>query len=278
MKNAPHVKKHLLASAIAGLFALPVMAQTPPAAPAAPAAEDAPVSIVVTGTRAVNRTALDTAAPIDIVSSEALKNVGVTEINQALSVALPSLNFPRPGLADGTDTIRPATLRGLAPDQTLVLVNSKRLHSSALVNLNGTIGRGSSSADLNTIPVGMVKSIEVLRDGASAQYGSDAIAGVVNLRLRTDKKGGEITTSYGARKTEYEFFTGALPAGANFSAVNSRKVTDGETATISGWKGMQLGDAGYLVLSGEYKDQKHTERSGYDVRQQYPLVGTAFDP
>ena len=100
------------------------------------------------------------------------------------SVALPSFNFPRPGLADGTDTIRPATLRGLAPDQTLVLVNGKRRHAASLVNVNGTIGRGSSAVDLNTIPTAIVQSIEVLRDGASAQYGSDAIAGVLNLRLR----------------------------------------------------------------------------------------------
>jgi iron complex outermembrane receptor protein len=271
----PHrfpLKETLLASAVAALFAAqPALAQT-----AAPA--DEPVSIVVTGTRVAARTALDTASPVDIVSNEALKNVGVTEVSQALSVALPSLNFPRPGLTDGTDTIRPVTLRGLAPDQSLVLVNSKRLHASALINLNGSIGRGSSSPDLNTIPVGMVKAVEVLRDGASAQYGSDAIAGVVNLRLRTDKTGGEVTASYGARKTEYGILAGAIPAGGTWTAPTSRKLTDGETATISGWKGFNLGDSGYLTIAAEYKDQEHTERSGYDVRQQYPLVAGAFDP
>src|SRR3990167_4199452 len=99
---------------------------------------------IVTGTRAANRTVLDTAAPVDVISAAELNQLGVTEVNQALSVSLPSFNFPRPGLADGTDTIRPATLRGLAPDQTLVLVNSKRRHSASLVNLNGTIGRGAS--------------------------------------------------------------------------------------------------------------------------------------
>jgi iron complex outermembrane receptor protein len=106
-------------------------------------------------------------------------------------VALPSLNFPRPALTDGTDTIRPATLRGMAPDQSLVLVNSKRRHASSLVNLNGSIGRGSAAVDLNTVPAAIVKNIEVLRDGAAAQYGSDAISGVVNVRLRTDRSGGE---------------------------------------------------------------------------------------
>ena len=98
---------------------------------------------------------------------------------------LPSFNFPRPGLADGTDTIRPATLRGLSPDQTLVLMNSKRRHASSLVNVNGTIGRGAAAVDLNTIPAAIVQSIEVLRDGASAQYGSEAIAGVLNLVIKT---------------------------------------------------------------------------------------------
>ena len=114
--------------------------------------------------------------------------------------------------------MRPATLRGLAPDQTLVLVNSKRRHSSALVNVNGTVGRGSASVDMNTIPTAIVRNIEVLRDGASAQYGSDAISGVVNIRLRTDRSGGEASVTYGARKTEYDVLSDVPPAGANYGA------------------------------------------------------------
>ncbi|WP_229507266.1 TonB-dependent receptor plug domain-containing protein [Pseudoduganella rivuli] len=242
------------------------------------AQQDEAVTVVVTGTRVANRTATDTAAPVDIISAETLKNTGVSEVSQALSVSLPSMNFPRPGLSDGTDTVRPASLRGLAPDQSLVLVNSKRRHSSSLVNTNQTIGRGSSSVDLNTIPSAIIKNIEVLRDGASAQYGSDAIAGVVNLRLRTDKTGGEVTASYGERRTEYDFIAGALPAGATWDAKTSRKRHDGGTANISGWKGLELGEGGYLVIAAEYKDQDHTERSGYDIRQQYPLVSGGFDP
>ena len=265
-------RNHVLAVAIASLFASGhAAAQTAPA-------PDSTATVVVTGTRVANRTALDTAAPVDIIGADTIKNTGVPEISQALSVALPSLNFPRPGLADGTDTVRPATLRGLAPDQTLVLVNSKRRHTSSLVNLNGTIGRGSSSVDMNTIPVAILKNIEVLRDGASAQYGSDAIAGVVNLRLRTDRKGGEFTTTYGERRTEYDFVAGPLPAGATWDAKTSRKRNDGKTVTVGGWKGLELGESGYLTIAAEYKDQDHTERSGYDVRQQYPLVNGAFDP
>ncbi|WP_342114130.1 TonB-dependent receptor plug domain-containing protein [Pseudoduganella sp. OTU4001] len=265
-------KKQLLAVTIASLFAANASW-----AQEAPAAENS-ATVVVTGTRVSNRTVLDTTAPVDIISAETLKNGGVPEITQALSVALPSLNFPRPGLADGTDTIRPATLRGLAPDQTLVLVNSKRRHTSSLVNLNGTIGRGSAAVDMNTIPTGIVKSIEVLRDGASAQYGSDAISGVVNVRLRSDRTGGEASISYGRRDTEYEFNPVTPPAGATWGTVNSRERTDGNTLTMSLWKGMELGADGYLTVALERKRQDHTERSGWDTRQQYPLVGGAFDP
>jgi iron complex outermembrane recepter protein len=236
--------------------------------------------IVVTGTRVPDRSVTETAVPIDIVPATALENVGVTELSQALSIALPSFNFPRPGLADGTDTIRPATLRGLAPDQTLVLVNSKRRHAASLVNVNGTIGRGSAAVDLNTVPTAAVNSIEVLRDGASAQYGSDAIAGVINVRLRDDDSGGDLTALYGARSSEYRVPTAAPPPDAIWSASPhlDRDVTDGETMSVYGWKGLSLGDGGFLTLTGEWKDQSRTERDGWDPRQQYPRVDGAYDP
>jgi iron complex outermembrane receptor protein len=235
-------------------------------------------TVVVTGTRVANRTVLDTTAPVDVISADTLKNSGSTEMTQALSMALPSLNFPRPSLTDGTDTIRPATLRGMSPDQTLVLVNSKRRHASSLVNVNGSIGRGSAAVDLNTIPTAIVKSVEVLRDGAAAQYGSDAISGVVNMRLRTDRDGGEATVSYGANKTEYDLWNGAVPAGGTWAGPDSRKRTDGQTATVSIWKGLALGETGYLTIAGEFRDQNRNERAGYDVRQQYALVNGRFDP
>ncbi|MEP7242311.1 MAG: TonB-dependent receptor [Gammaproteobacteria bacterium] len=243
-------------------------------------AEELADQVVVTGTRVANRSALETAVPVDVISGESFRNLGVPEVTQALSVALPSYNFPRPGLADGTDTIRPATLRGLSPDQTLVLVNGKRRHSASLVNVNGTVGRGASAADLNTIPGAMLKSIEVLRDGASAQYGSDAIAGVINLRLREDRDGGEAMVSYGVRDTSYDIVTGKPPAGAPFSVSNplSRSLTDGQTLTASLWKGLSLGSDGFLTVAAEYKNQKRTERGGFDVRAQYPVAGGVLDP
>ena len=256
-------------------------------APVAAAAQEAAAprvieieQIVVTGTRVPDRSATETAVPVDVVSGEAISNVGVTEINQALSVMLPSFNFPRPGLADGTDTIRPASLRGLSPDQTLVLMNSKRRHASSLVNVNGTIGRGAAAVDLNTIPAAIVQSIEVLRDGASAQYGSDAIAGVINVRLKQDREGGDLMVAYGARDFDYDIPVAAPPAGATWPSPTtvSNSGTDGEALTVSGWKGLGFGDSGFLTLAAEYKDQEHTERGGYDFRQQYPLVAGAFDP
>ena len=230
-------------------------------------------TIVTVGTRVANRTALDTAAPVDVVSAEAIQNIGIGELNQALSVQLPSYNFPRPALADGTDSIRPAALRGLAPSQTLVLVNGKRRHTSALVNVNGTFGRGSSAVDLNTIPTFAVGGVEVLRDGASALYGSDAIAGVVNVRLREANTGGGVQASYGWRETEYTVPVNAPTPGLGIpdpGSSISRKRSDGHVFTVSGWRGFALGDDGFLTLSGEFKDQNNTERSGFDTRQQYP--------
>lgn len=229
-------------------------------------------TIVTIGTRVADRSALDTAAAVDVVSEAAIQNGGVSELNQALAVNLPALNFPRPALADGTDSVRPAALRGLAPDQTLVLVNGKRRHTASLVNVNGTIGRGASAVDLNTIPNLAVSGVEVLRDGASALYGSDAIAGVVNVRLRDASEGGAISASYGFRETEYTTpVTPPTAAGVPNPGRNvTRERTDGRVYTVAGWKGFELGDGGFLTVTGEYKDQGRTERPGYDFRAQYP--------
>jgi iron complex outermembrane receptor protein len=269
-------EKTALALTIASLFAggmAQAQAQDSGAAGASAA------TVVVTGTRVANRTAMDTASPVDIISAETLKNNGSTELNQALAASLPSLNFPRPALTDGTDTIRPATLRGMAPDQSLVLVNGKRRHASSLVNVNGSIGRGSAAVDLNTIPSAIVKNIEVLRDGAAAQYGSDAISGVVNVRLRTDRDGGEGTFTFGERKTNYDMLNGGAPADATWgSGPTSRSRTDGQTRTFSVWKGLPWGETGYVTIAAEVKNQDHTERSGYDLRQQYAKVNGAYDP
>ncbi len=261
------------------IIGLGVAAFLPSLAFAQAAPQEAEV-VVVTGTRVAARSALDTTAPVDVVSAAQLAQSGTSELNQALSQALPSLNFPRPGLADGTDTIRPATLRGLAPDQTLVLVNSKRRHSSSLVNINGTVGRGSASVDMNTIPGAIISSVEVLRDGASAQYGSDAIAGVVNVRLKEKDSGGGISASFGKRITTVETLVDNVPAGANWTVADKAKYDrkDGDTTNVSAWVGLPLGKSGFVTIAGEILRQEHTVRTAPDWRQQYALVAGAFDP
>ncbi|WP_420478335.1 TonB-dependent receptor plug domain-containing protein [Brevundimonas sp. FT23028] len=224
--------------------------------------------VVVTGTRAPNRSRLDTLAPVDVVTQEDLQNRGTTELAAALAQSVPSLTFPRPAVVDGTDSVRPATLRGLSPDQTLVLVNGTRRHASALVNVNGTVGRGSAAVDLNTIPSGALDRVEVLRDGASAQYGSDAIAGVVNLRLRQADHGGGATVTAGQYYTTID--TARAPG---------RDEQDGGTLTASAWQGFGLGDGGYLTLSAEYLRRDPTNRSDLDPRVTPNAVTARFgDP
>jgi iron complex outermembrane receptor protein len=245
----------LLAGAALLLPALttPVVAQT---APAATTDAEAPVDneVVVTGTRAPGRSRLDTVSPVDVLTGDALRAQGTTELADALSTVAPSIDFPRQAAVDGTDAIRPATLRGLSPDQTLVLINGTRAHTSALLNINGSIGRGSAAVDLNTIPTVALDRVEVLREGASAQYGSDAIAGVINLRLREAREGGGANVTFGTYATKYD------------AARTSRSVRDGETATFSGWKGFALGSEGFLTVSGEYVSRQPTNRADIDPR------------
>ena len=153
--------------------------------------------VIVTGTRADNRTESSSLTPIDVVSAKVLQQTGTAELSTALARIIPSLTFPRPAAADTADSQRPAQLRGLSPDQVLVLVNGKRWHPGAILLTNGVLGRGSQAVDLNTIPMAAIDHIEVLRDGASAQYGSDAIAGVINIVLKGGAEGGAVELSGG---------------------------------------------------------------------------------
>src|SRR3954464_3309553 len=210
MTNA--ARSLLLATISSLALAAPATAQTNPeaqkAAEAQAQAQDAAAAqgqaevineqtIVVTGTRTSNRTVANSPVPVDVISAEAIANTGQTETNKILNQLVPSFNFPQPSIADGSDALRPATLRGLAPDQTLVLINGKRRHVASLLNINGTVGRGSAAVDLNLIPGLAISRIEVLRDGASSQYGSDAIAGVINIQLKTTSHGGRASVTYG---------------------------------------------------------------------------------
>ena len=143
-------------------------------------------SVVVVGTRSIGRRALQAPVPIEVVDREQLSLTGQSETGRVLQMLVPSFNFSSSTISDGTDALRPATLRGLGPDQTLVLINGKRRHKSALLHVNTSVGRGTAGTDFNAIPSAAIERIEVLRDGAAAQYGSDAIAGVINIVLKDD--------------------------------------------------------------------------------------------
>lgn len=247
----------------AALMAAPLAASaqqvTPPQNPAATEIDE----VVVTGTRTAGRSRLDTIAPVDVISGETLSRQGAgTETATALAATAPSINFPRPAISDGSDHVRPVTLRGLAPDQALVLINGQRGHISALVNVNGSLGRGSAAFDLNTIPTVSLGTVEVLRDGASAQYGSDAIAGVVNLRLREANEGGGLTLSYGIYNTEID------------TARGKRDETDGAQTSLSGWVGLPLGGDGFLTVSAELQDREPTNRSDFAAPVATPTGST----
>ncbi len=234
------LKPHLLATAVtAALIAAPV-AQAQEQATSPASGTTVLDTLIVTGTRIAARTVAESQSPIDIITAESLQATGTSELPTALARALPSLNFPRPALTDGTSGVRPAQLRGLAPDQVLILVNGKRRHLSGLLNINGSMGRGSSAVDLNAIPVSAVERVEVLRDGASAQYGSDAIAGVVNIVRKGAGEGGSLAVEHG-RYSE----------------------GDGARYQISGDAGLGFGDGrGRVHVAGQISQQDPTNRSG----------------
>ena len=211
--------------------------------------------VVVTGTRATDRTVLETAAPVDVLSSTEIEQTGRSEVSQVLEMLAPSINFPRPSVNDGTDHVRPATLRGLGPDQTLVLINGKRRHTTALVHVNQSVGRGSTSVDLNAIPANAIERVEILRDGAAAQYGSDAIAGVINIILKSD-----VATS--ASATTGRVFSGyqALGGKATYS--------DGRQIQLDGNLGRTFRGNGFIHVSGEFRDRDRTNRSRVDTSSQ----------
>lgn len=242
--------------------------------------------VVVIGTRRRDRSEIDSAVPIDTISAEILTSTGLTETNAILARVLPSFNFPRPSITDGTDQIRPAQLRGLAPDQTLVLINGKRRHTSALLNLNGSVGRGSTAVDLNLIPPNAIERIEVLRDGASAQYGSDAIAGVINIVLKDRPGGFNVSTIYGQHHSEVDGVPRVKDVSFSEDGTeliiepgSDRTVDDGETVTVQLGGGIPLGRDGSLHVSAQYRDRKKTNRAGFDLREQFPrLPDGTLDP
>jgi iron complex outermembrane receptor protein len=207
--------------------------------------------VIVVGTRTAGRNLDESLAPVDLVTPEALRQSAAIpgEVGAAIQSLVPSFNLPRQSNSNFADVVRPAQLRNLSPDQVLVLVNGKRRHTTATLTTESKLGKGTSPVDFNSIPVGAIKRIEVLRDGAGAQYGSDAIAGVINVVLKDAEEGGEASASWGQNRTDFE------PTG--------RSVNDGDTLFASINSGFPLG-GGFLNLTAEYRDRDPTLRSGPD--------------
>ncbi len=208
-------------------------------------------NIIVIGTRAGDRTALDTPVPVDVLGGNELRASGAVagEVGQALSVLAPSFNFPRQSNSGTSDLVRAGQLRGMSPDQMLVLVNGRRRHTSAIVNTETKIGRGTAAVDFNNLPLNALQRVEVLRDGAGALYGSDAIAGVINLVL-DDSLGFESNIAYGQHWTDLK------PIGDD--------INDGETFTLDAKYGWQLADDGFAIAGAAYRNRNGTNRAGFD--------------
>lgn len=236
--------------------------------------------IVIVGSRSPKRTSVDTPVAIDIIDiQEVTTQSGKVEINELLQYAVPSFNANKQSGSDGADHVDPASLRGMGPDQTLVLINGKRRHQSSLINVFGTRGRGNTGTDLNAIPASSIKRIEVLRDGASAQYGSDAIAGVINIVLKddVDKLTGSI--SYGAYSTDAEGNFGTdtyglwntdgfrLDTDKDGNAIGKDKNFDGGSLKATANYGVKIGEEGYANFTAEFLSKDKTLRPTFDFRK-----------
>ncbi|MBL0355450.1 MAG: TonB-dependent receptor [Chitinophagaceae bacterium] len=216
-------------------------------------------AVEIVGTRSLKRSATETAVPVDIIPiSKIMNTVGQVDLNQVLQYVAPSFNSNRQSGSDGADHVDPASLRGLGPDQTLVLVNGKRWHQSSLVNLFGSRGRGNTGTDLNAIPAAAIERIEILRDGAAAQYGSDAIAGVVNIILKSSVNQGTANVSASTFMTGY---------GKSLKDADGNKImdkqTDGLTINANVNYGFTLKNNGFINITGDYLNKAKTYRSNF---------------
>ncbi|NKJ01105.1 TonB-dependent receptor [Novosphingobium sp. SG707] len=231
------MKKLLFTTTALALFA-PMAVQAAEADQAEPSSE-----IIVTGTRQTGMKAADSAAPIQLIGTQAFQSVGQQDLTQVLAQTLPSLNFQGFG-GDTANLTLSAALRGINPNDTLVLINGKRRHTTAnLAVLGGSPYSGSATTDLSFVPTNAIGRIEVLQDGAAAQYGSDAIAGVVNIMLKSADHGGSFTAT----------------GGSNYE-------NGGKTAATALNLGFKLGEKGFINVTGEYKFHDYTSHGNYDRR------------
>lgn len=210
-------------------------------------------SKATTGSRKGSRDILNSKTPLDVVSAEDLQRTGYKKLSKALELLIPGFNVPVSSISDGTDHVSFFTLRGLSSDQVLVLINGQRLHSSALVNVNGSVTRGSSGVDIDIVPISMIDHVEILRDGAAAQYGSDAIAGVINIILKEANQDSIISTT-----------VGQTTAG------------DGRQADIEAFYSHTLTNDGFVNIALSSRDDEGTNRAGKDYGENPPRVNSHY--
>ena len=253
--------------------------------------------VAVIGSRFAH-TAEDLAVPVDVFTAAEIRAAGFAETAQILQALAPSFNMPRTSISDGSDTVRPMTLRGLGSGQVLVLVNGKRRHTTALVHVNNSPSRGDTGVDLNAIPAAAIERIEVLRDGAAAQYGSDAIAGVINIVLKSGNSGGSFNVYTGQNEHVIE----AIPVGYDMYGIKygdetepytwnpttevtyertdgdpMALVTSSEDYTINDGavtqyqlsRGFSIGNGGSLFIAAEIRDRAKSNRVGFEGEQYY---------
>ena len=240
-------QRTLLASALMLAMASLHAQESAPSTTEANADNGNAAKVVVLGSRSTAKTALESAAPVGLINIKDMQGAGPLELGKLLQTLDPSFNFSSTFISDGTDIIRPATLRGLGPDQLLVLVNGKRRHQQALVNVQQTIGRGSAGTDINAIPLSAIHHIEVLRDGAAAQYGSDAIAGVINIVLKSQVNETQLSSSIGTTSEG-----------------------DGDLISGSANTGFKIGERGFVNLTVEGRRRNETNRAGVDTLRVNP--------
>lgn len=231
--------------------------------------EDVTEEVVVVGKRGEARNPLESAVPVDVISIDDIASTQSFggELGELLQALAPSFNIPRQSNSGAGDHVRAAQLRGMSADHTLVLVNGKRQHTASVVALESAIGLGTNPFDFNTIPLIAIERIEILRDGAGAQYGSDAIAGVINIVLKGGDEGGTVTASYGQHRTDFE-------------PIND-DIQDGDTFAVAADYAFPLGDGGGLRVGVEYRSRDATDRAGIGAlpffENQTP-VNLALDP
>jgi len=227
----------------------------------------APVNVVV-GSRAQHAAAEELAVPVDVFNEEAIKHIATTETSEILSKLSPSVNFPRQSVSDASDIVRPFTLRGLSPDHALVLVNGWRRHHTALVhNFAAGMGAGSSGVDMNALPASAIDRIEILRDGAAAQYGSDAIAGVVNVVMKEGGFSPFLKADAGVYATPEARSSPAYLGTGGFTSASP-------VYNLSGGWGIPVG-RGSIAIFGEYRHRDATNRAGAENADQ--IVGGDAD-